>query len=237
MKIIIYATHDEGTFNELSKHKNVIVLGFGSKWDGFIGKAREILKYLNSLPDDEIVISLDGFDSYIKKDNHDQLLNLFKNMNCKVLYSLDSKHGLYKYSPCNPEIITSYIQNKIHGECKNGYVANAGMYMGYVKYLKIVLNSIINCNISDDDQRNLNQLCDSFPFLEIDYNGIIFENCSNIKEVKNSNAFFCSIPGTPSFNRIIRIIPEYSQFFILEIVFLFILIFTIITFILLKNYI
>ena len=45
MKIIIYATHDEGTFNQLSKHKNVVVLGFGSKWNGFIGKAKEILNY------------------------------------------------------------------------------------------------------------------------------------------------------------------------------------------------
>lgn len=237
MKIIIYATHVEGTFNELSKDKNVIILGFGSKWNGFIGKAKEILNYLKTLPQDEIVISLDGFDSYIKKDNHDELLNIFKNMNCKVLYSLDDKHGLYEYSPFDPKIITTYIQNKIHGECKNGYVANAGMYMGYVKYLKLVLNSIINCGISDDDQRNLNQLCDSFPFLEIDYNNIIFENCSNLKDVKKSNAFFCSIPASPCVNRIIRIIPEYSQFFILEILFLIIFIFTIVSFISLRNYI
>jgi hypothetical protein len=155
-------------------------------------------------------------------------------MNCKVLYSLHNKDGLSNYLPIK---FLKYLRNKSFGECKNGYVANSGMFMGYVKYLKIVLNSIINCNISDDDQHNLNQLCDSFPFLEIDYNELIFENCSNIKEVKNSNAFFCSIPGTLTFNRTIRSIPEYSQFFILEIVFLLILIFTIITFILLKNYI
>jgi hypothetical protein len=42
MKIIIYATHSYGTYPELIKNKDVIVLGYGDKWEGFIKKAKTI---------------------------------------------------------------------------------------------------------------------------------------------------------------------------------------------------
>ena len=68
MKIILYATHAFGTFDTLKNHPDTIILGFGTKWNGFIGKARTIQMYLNTLPDDEVVVIIDGFDSYIKKN-------------------------------------------------------------------------------------------------------------------------------------------------------------------------
>ena len=67
MKIIIYATHSFGTYETLIRHPDVICLGFGTKWEGFIKKAETICDYLNDLPDDEIIAVVDGFDSYIKK--------------------------------------------------------------------------------------------------------------------------------------------------------------------------
>ena len=44
MKIITYATHSEGTFDQLTNSGEVTVIGFGEKWEGFIGKAKSILK-------------------------------------------------------------------------------------------------------------------------------------------------------------------------------------------------
>ena len=67
MKIIIYATHPEGTYNELIKNPDVVVLGMGDKWEGFVKKGKTIKDYLETLPEDEIVVIADGFDSYIKK--------------------------------------------------------------------------------------------------------------------------------------------------------------------------
>jgi len=67
MKIIIYATHDFGTYSTLSQRDDVVVVGFGTQWKGFIEKARTIMNYLYTLPEDELVAVIDGFDSYVKK--------------------------------------------------------------------------------------------------------------------------------------------------------------------------
>jgi hypothetical protein len=214
MKIITYATHSEGTFDQLTSSGEVTVLGFGEKWNGFIGKAKSILKYLETQSDDELIIVIDGFDTTINK-KIDSLEQVFINQNCKVLYSLDDKNGTSFFTP---KFITDYIRFKIFGTCKDGVTANAGLYMGYCKYLKIVINEVIKGE-SDDDQRNINQACKKFPFLKIDTENIIFENCSNIEEVKNSQAFFTQIPAGMNTNRIIRMLQDYTKYFIPEIIF------------------
>ena len=85
MKIIIYATHSFGTYEQLKTYPDIVVVGFGTKWEGFIKKAQVIHDYLTTLPDYEIVSIIDGFDSYIK--NTDGLEYVFKQQKCKVLLS------------------------------------------------------------------------------------------------------------------------------------------------------
>lgn len=85
MKIIIYATHSFGTYEQLITYPEIVVLGLGTKWEGFIKKAKVIYNYLTTLPEYEIVSVIDGFDSYIK--NTDGLENVFKQQKCKVLVS------------------------------------------------------------------------------------------------------------------------------------------------------
>jgi len=217
MKVVTYATHSEGTFEELTKNGDVVVLGFGEKWEGFIGKAKSIIAYLDTQPDEEIIVVVDGFDSVINK-NLDNLEEDFTDLDCKVLYSLDGKFGL---SHIVPGFVNKYWVNKIYGTCRDGVTANAGLYMGYCKYLKIVLSKVIQGD-SDDDQRNLNKLCTQFPFLKVDVDNVIFENCLNKDEP--SNAYFKQIPGTFTFNRTIRTIKEYSKYFIPEIILFFVLV-------------
>lgn len=87
MKLIIYATHSFGTYETLIQHPDVICLGFGTKWQGFIHKSKVISEYLDQLPDDEIVAVIDGFDSYIKQT--EGLEDAFVKQNCRVLASLN----------------------------------------------------------------------------------------------------------------------------------------------------
>ena len=209
MKIVIYATHSFGTYDTLSKHPDVIVLGFGTKWQGFIEKARVIRDYLYTLPDDEIVVIIDGFDSIIK--NTENVESLFKSMNCNVLVSQDNQLGGI------PIFISKYIKQKTFGTCKDDKIANSGLCIGYVKYLKIIFNYLIEGE-STDDQRNFNSACSSFPFLKVDTENIIFENCQDDNQVDISNAHFCQTPGKISFTRVKRALQEYPQFFILEII-------------------
>jgi hypothetical protein len=225
MKIITYATHAEGTFDTLvNSGHNIKVIGWGTKWNGFMDKFKGVLSYLETRADDEIIVFVDGFDSLINKKNLDGLEQDFINMDCKVLYSLEDKSGA---SSKVPNFLLEYFNYKVYGTCKNNQIANTGLYMGYCKELKIVLKAILSADI-DDDQRAVNSLCSQFPFLKIDTQNIIFENCSSTTTDK-SNSYFISSPGTMSFNRcIIRGIPEYSKYFIPEIILLILLIFFII---------
>lgn len=169
-------------------------------------------KYIDTLSDDEIVVVVDGFDTIINKDL-DDVDDMFESLDCKVLYSLDGKNGLTDFIP---KFIQNYAVNKIFGTCKDDVTANAGLYMGYCQYLKLVLDTIISGE-SDDDQRTVNStVCKKFSFVKIDIDNKIFENCSNPKDI--SNAFFVQIPGTLTFNRMSRAMIEYPKYFVPEII-------------------
>jgi hypothetical protein len=207
MKIIIYATHSFGTFDTLKTHPDVIVLGYGTKWKGFIERVKVVNDYVKTLPDNEVVVIVDGFDSYIKKT--DGLRREFESMDCKVLLSLSNMPLL--------KIVKDYVSHRIFTKCKDDSIANAGLMMGYVEYLKIVFDKMIK-GPSTDDQRNLNLACKDMPFLKIDIHNKILHNCTSIEEVNRSTAYFCQIPGTFTIERYTRAIFEYSQYFIPEII-------------------
>jgi hypothetical protein len=204
MKIIIYATHSFGTYETLIKHPDVICLGFGTKWEGFIKKAETICDYLNELPEDEIVAVIDGFDSYIRKT--DGIENEFLKQHCKVLVSLHNTWFNFEY-----------LEKKVFSSCKKNKTANSGLIMGYVKEMKQVWSYIKN-GASDDDQRNLNLACNQIPYIKVDTKCTIFENCNNLKDVQKSNAYICQIPGDISWQRFIRSLVEYSKYFVFEII-------------------
>jgi hypothetical protein len=220
MKIIIYATHSYGAYPTLASHPDIVVLGFGTKWKGFIEKARVINKFLMTLPDDEIVVILDGFDSFIK--NTYGVEEKFKKMDCKVLYSVNGPSGFSKYIPGQ---LNNYITNTVFSKCIDNFIANTGLGMGYIEYFKIVYTNLLNGK-SDDDQRNINEMCSQMPFIKLDTQHIIFENCETMDCVNSSSAHFCQLPGELSFSRIKRAVVEYTPFFIFEIViFIFFIVF------------
>jgi len=220
MKIITYATHSFGTFDKLVESvPGIIVLGWGTKWSGFMGKVKSVLDYLNTLPDDEVVMIIDGFDTIIKKDLKD-VEKIFKSMNCKILLS---KHtGVIRY-----------ISKKVFKEC-NKVTANAGLYMGYCKPVKYMLIEALKSG-QDDDQRAMNMVCSKLndsSFIKIDTDYVIFENCfNNRKCIKNSQAYIVGTPGEISQSRYSRAIKEYGKYFIPELL----LIILIIVYILMKK--
>jgi hypothetical protein len=218
MKIIAYATHSYGYFEELAKNPDVIVLGMGTKWQGFTYKAKVILDYVNTLPDEEIIVIVDGFDTIIKKT--EGLEDKFKSMDCGVLVSKEDNSG---FSKIMPKFIENYIKKRVFGFCKDNSIANSGLLMGYVKYIKEVYN-IMGSDISDDDQRNLNKSCSKLSYLKIDINHEIFENCSSKNDVEKSKAYICAIPGEMSFIRSLRAFMEYPKFLIPEIIILLLII-------------
>jgi hypothetical protein len=201
-EIVTYANKSQGLFEELIHNEYdvpVRVLGWGTRWNGFLDKYKGMVEYLKGKDDDDIVVFLDGFDTRINKDPKD-IEQLFKSYECGMLVSKD------------PEPLGGYISRKVFETCNKGNIANSGLYMGYVKYLRQVLEDALSMKC-EDDQRNLNQLCSKYDFIKVDEEQVIFENIAPLTMNKNSDAIFVSYPATLSLQRVVRSLQEYSQFF------------------------
>lgn len=199
---ITYATHDEGTYNKLINNKyNIKIknIGFGHKWINFKQKFKNVYKYCNKLDNNDIVIFLDGFDSIIN-NNNSKIFELFKNYNCKILFSKEFDIFNIKRRVFNTNL---------------KYIANTGLYMGYVKELKHFLKYLLKKK-DTDDQILVNKYIHKFNYIKIDINEKIFKNINYYErylKIKN-DALLVQEPGQLNFNRIHRAYIEYFKYFI-----------------------
>lgn len=201
-EIVTYANKSQGLFEELIHNEYdvpVRVLGWGTKWNGFLDKYKGMVEYLKDKDDDDIVVFLDGFDTRINKDPKD-IEQIFKSFECGMLVSKD------------PEPLGGYVSRKVFETCVDKNIANSGLYMGYAKNVKLVLQDALGMQC-EDDQRNLNQLCKKYDFIKVDDEQVIFENIAPLNKWKNSDAIFVSYPASINFQRVTRSLQEYSQFF------------------------
>lgn len=209
MKIITYATHSEGLFDELINNKYeipIIVLGYGTKWNGFIDKFKKVYKYIKELPDEEIIVFIDGFDTLINQP-YNIIKQRFLNLNSDIVLSKESA------------IFGNYITKKIFGTCKDNVIANSGLYMGYNKDIKRLLKYILETNYSNDDQKNLNEACSKSNNIKIDIEKTLFHNQTYYERYfnKESDSCFIGTPAEISWNRLKRVPFEYFPFLWKEI--------------------
>lgn len=212
VEIVTYANKSQGMFEELINNEfgiPVKVLGWGTKWNGFNDKYKGMSKYLETKKDEDIVIFLDGFDTKINV-NPQNVVELFKQYNCKVLVSRD------------PEVPGKLLTQITFGTCGKTSTANSGLYMGYVKYLKMVINEAVDMKCSDD-QVNLNTICKKYDFIAVDVDEKIFKNIGPIDTTDKSDALFVSYPGSPGVSRYSRAMIEYTQFLYIYVLCLLIL--------------
>jgi len=211
--VITVATHTEGNLNNLIHNKQHIpikVLGYGQKWEGFKMKFRLIYEYLLDLPDDDIIIYLDGFDSDVVL-SLDIAVDKFKKSNAFILFSKDIK-DIHVFH----EVITPFFKR-----CNHNYL-NAGMFMGYAYYVKMLFKKALQ-DPCKDDQVVLSHLFEEEHSIQIDDNNEIFQNIQKISDY-NKKAVFISTPGKMTPNRVYRALFEYSQFFIIPILVSYIII-------------
>ena len=212
VEFVTYANKSQGMFEDLVNNKfgvPVTVLGWGRKWNGYSDKSKGLLEYMKTKNDEDVIVFVDGFDTKINK-SPENVLELFKECQCRVLLSKD------------PENFSNIGRSLIFGQCTDKSVANAGMYMGYVKELTMMLQdeSGMKCL---DDQVNLNTLCKKYNFISVDEDEKIFKNFGPMDKKHESDAIFVSYPGSPSFNRYTRAIVEYTQFLYIYILCLLVL--------------
>lgn len=212
--IVTYATHPQGFFNELVNNKygaEVIVLGMNTKWNGFFDKIRGVKEFCDQLTDRDIVIFVDGFDTIINRNPND-VYDRFKEFNCDILLSKDLVYDSYPMR---------YITKKVFGTC-NDTLVNSGLYMGYAKPTRDMLEQILVENTTDD-QRALNSVCNSLVNYKIDTEKVIFNNTFyNPDDLTES--YFVSYPAATAFgvkermSRYKRGLVEYTPFLWNEII-------------------
>ena len=204
---VTYATHSHGTFDELINNKfdiPVHVLGWNTQWNGFNDKFIGVYNYIKTLPDNAIVLFVDGFDSVFNK-NIDVIEKRFLEMNSKVIFSLDMK---------------SRMADHVFGTCVNNNRANTGLYIGYIKYLKPILKRALQLQCKDD-QRKINNICSEFPYISIDTDNYLFLNIDNSNKHKIDNTCIIQNPGKTSLSRYIRGFKEYTQYVIFNTLLVF----------------
>ena len=212
VEIVTYANKSQGMFEELINNEfgvPVKVLGWGTKWNGFSDKYKGMSKYLETKNDEDVVIFLDGFDTKINK-NPTEVVELFKGYDCKVLVSRD------------PEVPGKTMTQVIFGSCGTTSTANSGLYMGYAKYVKQFIDEAVAMKC-EDDQKNLNTVCQNNDFIKVDEEETIFKNFGPLDKKQESDAIFVSYPGSPGISRYSRSLIEYTQFVYIYILSLLIL--------------
>ena len=154
LKNIVIATEKKGYYKVLEescKRHNIelIPLGMGEEWNGFTKKFYLWNDYLKDLNDDEIVMINDAYDVIIL-ENSEKIIKKFKSFNKNIVLSYQN----------------SKLLNLIFTKCdlyKN--VLCSGNIIGYVKYLKELINLIKkHDNIweenGNDDQLILQSICE-----------------------------------------------------------------------------
>jgi hypothetical protein len=212
VEIVTYANKSQGMFENLVNNEfgvPIKVLGWGTKWNGYSDKSKGVIKHLETKNDDDVVVFVDGFDTKINRIP-DDIIKRFRECQCRVLLSKDSNN------------FGAFISNLIFGTCNSSGTANAGMYMGYVKELRQLLQNEAEL-LCQDDQVNLNNLCKKYDFMKVDTQNRIFKNIGPFEKEVETDAIFISYPGTPGTSRYSRAMFEYTQFVYIYVLCLLIL--------------
>lgn len=167
MKVITVATHKSGYFYALEESAErlgyeLVLLGLGMKWRGFGWRTRMVIDYLQTLPADEIFLSVDAYDVILLRDST-VALEGFKKTGAKFLCGAFRKL----------DGIAGIIQEQEFGACKKVLEAPynnicAGTWMSSAS-VAIALWNNPKYAIPDngDDQRMLNTMFDDLGMTEI----------------------------------------------------------------------
>ena len=147
---VTVATHSSNyyeSFIQSCKIKNIDIniLGWGEKYYGHHMKYDLMIKFTENKNPNDIVVSIDAFDSIIVEDS-ETIKNKFISTNKKLIVSSES---IDKCSLIHHFLYRNYKKT-------NGKYLNTGMYIGYIGYVNKFLKNIkkfINTSNKDSNQQ------------------------------------------------------------------------------------
>ena len=197
--IVTYATHSERYFELLKKScPDLIVLGFGEKWDGFYGKIKAVVDFCRTKQPDDAVCYVDGFDSVVLVSS-EEILEQYKSFQTPLVISKATS---------SVDLAGTYIQAKLFSECKNVGL-NLGLFVGTVKSM---LDFWENIQVGEDDQTYATRKCNKVDYVTIDTEHKLFYNYSRAEklDVKGGALFVngqktcvISSPGNSDMNSVL----------------------------------
>ena len=128
------------------------ILGFGEEWKGFNWRFKKMIDYLKTLPKNDLVCFVDGYDVLCcrnLKEMPDIFYKLKEEHLCKVIFAEDKTQNSNN-SLMN--ILTEFFGNLYFGTCK-GESINAGTYVGLADDLlnfTLKMNDLNNLDDADD---------------------------------------------------------------------------------------
>jgi len=162
LHIVTVATESEYYFPYLVESckrngKELTILGYGEKWQGFVWRFKLMIEYLKSLNDNDIVCFIDGYDVICNRNLNElkeQFIEYKNKYNFKVIVATET----YKFKP--QELIARFYFDSCNNE-----LLNAGTYIGYAKDLHDLLLKTYNLDPNDknDDQMLLIKYCKMHP--------------------------------------------------------------------------
>lgn len=215
--IVTYATHGQGLLRKLTNNPHkvpITVLGWGKPWYGFMDKLVAMQQFCSSLPPDDIVVFLDGFDTVINRHPETAIARFLRmqpptGILVSVEQSASHLHDWYNQRVFGPN----------YARCR----VNSGMYMGYASSLQSFLAKVLSQPAVTDDQRAFNNCCD---YVTNDTTCAIFRNLIQLnplqpcpRSVAHLDAVFVSFPSSmgctsphrrlwPRLKRLVGNVPE-----------------------------
>jgi hypothetical protein len=199
--IITYSTHSESYFEILKQScPDIIVIGYGEKWNGFYNKIKSTVNFCKSKNPDDIICVVDGFDSVVLTSK-EEILKTYKSFNIPLVFSQDTS---------SYNILAKYNQDKIFGNCKDKRL-NAGLSIGTAKSIIEFWKDIQE---KEDDQSYATKQCNKIDYMKLDVEHKLFYNYSSADtiDVKNNLIFInnnkhssciISSPGNNNINHIL----------------------------------
>ena len=215
MHIVTVATHSQYYFPYLVESckrngSELVVLGFGEKWLGFNWRYKKMVEYLSTLPKEEVVCFVDGYDVICTRNLNELEYEFYKikqKNKCKMIVGHDKRISLNK------------IASLFFGQCKSKNL-NSGTYIAMAGDMIDILQKIYDLNPEDnaDDQIAMTNYCQQSNDLYIDEKNELFltilHSLSDVNKhvtyendlltYQNQHPFFIHAPGYGYLDKIIE---------------------------------
>lgn len=162
---------------------NLIILGMGTEWKGYITKCILVKEFLENLPEDDIVCIIDAYDVLML-----QHVDILKDKFIKHTENTD-----YKLICAKDPLPTNLLNGWYYGT-KENIIINSGTYIGFTGFIKNMYKKMIDLynlnNVFSDDQFLLNKFYKNHKNeILIDTNNKFFycEALQNIIHIKQQN--------------------------------------------------